>query len=110
MRLLSRFQDPTWNRSCQRSRAWPLWLWSARQPLLIISAWARKNFVDHSIADQSLVLRFIEDNWLNGERIQGSLDAYAGTINGMFNFHSDELAGRLFPVSGHGHHSEAGSR
>ena len=57
-----------------------------RQPLLVVSPWARTNFVDHSVTDQSSVLRFIEDNWLGGERIQGSFDAIAGTINGMFNF------------------------
>ena len=57
-----------------------------RQPLLVVSPWARPNFVDHSVTDQSSVLRFIEDNWLKGERIQGSFDAYAGPINGMFDF------------------------
>ena len=57
-----------------------------RQPLLVVSPWARTNFVDHSVTDQSSVLRFIEDNWLGGERIQGSFDAIAGPINGMFNF------------------------
>ena len=57
-----------------------------RQPLLVVSPWARTNFVDHSITDQSSVLRFIEDNWLGGERIQGSFDAIAGPINGMFDF------------------------
>ena len=67
-----------------------------RQPFLLISPWARRNFVDHSITDQSSVLRFIEDNWLSGERIQGSFDASAGTINGMFNFEGDRRAHRLF--------------
>jgi phospholipase C len=58
-----------------------------RQPLLIVSPWARKNFVDHSITDQSSIIHFIEDNWLNGQRIgQGSFDAIAGPINGMFDF------------------------
>jgi phospholipase C len=34
------------------------------------------------------VLRFIEDNWLHGERIQpgGSFDTIAGPINHMFDF------------------------
>jgi phospholipase C len=57
-----------------------------RQPFLVVSPWARKNFVDHSITDQSSVIRFIEDNWLGGERIQGSFDSIAGPINGMFDF------------------------
>ena len=57
-----------------------------RQPLLIVSPWARQNFVDHSITDQSSVLRFIEDNWLGGQRIQGSFDAIANSITQMFDF------------------------
>jgi hypothetical protein len=34
------------------------------------------------------VIRFIEDNWLGGERIQpgGSFDTIAGSIEGMFTF------------------------
>ena len=57
-----------------------------RQPLLILSPWVRQNFVDHSITDQSSVLRFIEDNWLGGQRIQGSFDAIANSITQMFDF------------------------
>jgi phospholipase C len=58
-----------------------------RQPLLVISPYAKANFVDHTLTDQSSVLRFIEDNWLKGQRIgQGSFDAMAGTIENMFDF------------------------
>jgi len=66
-----------------------------RQPLMVVSPWARRNFVDHAITDQSSVLRFVEDNWLGGERIQGSFDEIAGTINGMFNFGGEPEAGKL---------------
>jgi phospholipase C len=52
----------------------------------VISPFARKNFVDHSTTDQSSVVRFIEDNWLGGERITGSFDAIAGSITNMFDF------------------------
>jgi phospholipase C len=54
--------------------------------LLVISPYAKRNYVDHTITDQSSVIRFIEDNWLGGERIAGSFDAVAGSINGMFDF------------------------
>src|SRR5262249_29154950 len=37
-----------------------------RQPLLVISPFARQNFVDHTSTDQSSILRFIEDNWQTG--------------------------------------------
>jgi phospholipase C len=57
-----------------------------RQPLLVISPFAKHNFVDHTVTDQSSILRFIEDNWLDGQRIAGSFDAIAGKLNGMFDF------------------------
>jgi len=57
-----------------------------RLPLLVVSPWAKGNYVDHSTTDQSSITRFIEDNWLGGQRIDGSFDAIAGTLNGMFDF------------------------
>ena len=57
-----------------------------RQPFLVISPYAKRNYVDHATTDQSSVVRFIEDNWLGSERIAGSFDAVAGSINGMFDF------------------------
>ena len=58
-----------------------------RQPLLVVSPWALENFVDHTVTDQTSVLRFIEDNWLGKQRIgQGSYDALASPINHLFNF------------------------
>jgi phospholipase C len=59
-----------------------------RLPLLVISPYAKKNYVDHTVTDQSSILRFIEDNWLGNQRIPGSFDALAGKLNGMFNFHA----------------------
>jgi phospholipase C len=58
-----------------------------RLPLLFISPYARRNYVDHSVTDQTSVLRFIEDTFLDGERVGGgSFDAIAGTLNGMVDF------------------------
>jgi phospholipase C len=58
-----------------------------RQPLLVISPYARRNFVDHTVTDQTSIICFIEDNWLSGERIgSGSFDAIANSITQMFNF------------------------
>ena len=68
-----------------------------RQPLLVISPWARQNFVDHSVTDQTSIIRFIEDNWLNGQRIgQGSFDGIANSITQMFNFKKIRNNGVLF--------------
>jgi phospholipase C len=62
-----------------------------RQPLLILSPRARRNFVDHSVTDRRSVLRFIEDNWLKGQRIgQGSFDAITNSITQMFDFNRDD--------------------
>jgi phospholipase C len=68
-----------------------------RQPLLVISPWARENFVDHTLTDQTSVIRFIEDNWLGGERIgQGSFDGVANSISQMFDFAKVRHNGVLF--------------
>lgn len=58
-----------------------------RLPLLVISPWAKANYVDHTITDQPSILRLIEDVFLKGQRIgQGSFDATSGSLNGMFDF------------------------
>ena len=65
-----------------------------RLPLLVISPYAKKNFVDHTVTDQSSILRFIEDNWLGGQRIDGSFDTLAGPLNNMFDFNDTSNSGR----------------
>jgi phospholipase C len=58
-----------------------------RLPLMVISPSARQNFVDHTLTDQTSIIRFVEDNWLNGQRIgSGSFDSIANSIAGMFDF------------------------
>lgn len=67
-----------------------------RQPLLVISPWAKQNFVDHAVTDQTSIIRFIEDNWLSGQRIgQGSFDALASSITQMFSFSKIRTNGKL---------------
>jgi phospholipase C len=73
-----------------------------RLPLLVVSPFARQNFVDNTFTEQSSVVRFIEDNWLAGARIPGgSVDATSGVLNNMFDF-SKPNNHRLFldPVTG----------
>ncbi len=57
-----------------------------RLPLLVVSPWAKRNFVDHSTTDQASILRFIEDNWNLGRIGDDSFDAKAGSLGNMFNF------------------------
>ena len=72
-----------------------------RLPLLVISPYAKTNYVDHAVTDQSSILRFIEDNWNLGRIGNGSMDAVAGTINDMFNFNGPAaLAVYLDPSTG----------
>jgi len=65
-----------------------------RQPLLVISPYAKPNFVDHTLTHQASVLRFIEDNWKLGfidgpvapPEGTGSVDRYANSLDSMFDF------------------------
>jgi phospholipase C len=73
-----------------------------RQPLLLISPYSKPNYVDGTFTLQSSVVRFIEDNWLSGERIgHGSADAWAGPLTNMLDF-SNPTDRRLFldPATG----------
>jgi|HubBroStandDraft_6_1064221.scaffolds.fasta_scaffold11253_1 phospholipase C len=74
-----------------------------RLPLLVVSPWAKQNFVDHTVTDQSSIIHFVEDNWLGGQRIgQGSYDGISSSIAQMFNFTKIRTNGTLFlnPNSG----------
>jgi phospholipase C len=69
--------------------------YSQRLPMMVISPWSRANYVSHKQTDTTSVLRFVENNWLGGQRIGGgSFDAIAGSLNGMFQF----FAPRFNPV------------
>jgi phospholipase C len=100
--------------------AWGRCGYGTRMPLLVISPFAKRNHVDHTLTDQTSVLRFVEDNWLHGERIQpgGSFDTIAGPLDHMFDFDDrgedqprkvilDETTGTVVWASGgddgHGH-------
>ena len=65
-----------------------------RLPYLVISPWAKVNFIDHTLTDQSSTIRFIEENWdlgfIDGPTAppagQASFDRTAGSIMNMFDF------------------------
>ena len=62
-----------------------------------------RDYVDHRVTDQSSITRFIEDNWKLGRIGNGSTDAIAGTLDGLFNFSDEEPGnGSLFldPLTG----------
>jgi phospholipase C len=53
-----------------------------RLPLVLISPYTQQNYVSKNVTDQSSVTKFIEDNWLRGQRTGGgSFDAVAGSLD-----------------------------
>lgn len=77
--------------------------YGVRMPMMVVSPWAKPNFVDHTMTDQTSIIRFVEDNWLDGERIgSGSYDSIANSIQSMMDFSSAKAAGTLIldPTSG----------
>jgi phospholipase C len=76
-----------------------------RLPLLVISPWAKSNFVDNTKTNQASITKFIEDNW-GLPTISGSFDSISGSLNHMFDFDKhgvgDGENGKLFlnPVTG----------
>ncbi len=84
-------------------------------PLLVVSRYAKSNYVDHSTTDQTSILRFIEDNWRLGRLGNFSFDAKAGSLANMFAFGPGRSGGRgphklfLDPQTGErGHDGEQG--
>jgi phospholipase C len=74
-----------------------------RLPFLVISPWAKPNFVSHKQVSLTSVVRFIEDNWLHGQRLGGgSFDATAGSIMDMFAFSKGAAKAALYldPTTG----------
>jgi phospholipase C len=70
-----------------------------RLPMMVISPWAKKNYIDHTVTDQTSVLRFIEDTFLAGQRIGGgSFDNIAGSLNNMFDFSNGAAPPNATPV------------
>jgi phospholipase C len=63
-----------------------------RVPLLVISPYAKRNAVDHTVTDQSSILRFIEDNWRLGRIGNASFDVKAGSLANLFSFRSSAQA------------------
>jgi phospholipase C len=68
-----------------------------RLPMLVISPWAKTNYVDSNASDQSSIINFVEYNWhlpgIKGsfDRVLDPLDHHEGVkfdFGGMFDFNS----------------------
>ncbi|MFC4031657.1 phospholipase C [Streptomyces polygonati] len=57
-----------------------------RQPLLVISPYAKTNSVDHTLTEQASITSFIEGNWKTGTIGDGSFDKRGGTLLNAFSF------------------------
>ena len=58
-----------------------------RIPLTVISPWAKANYISHVAVTLASVTKFIEDNWLSGQRLGGgSSDATTGSLMDLFDF------------------------
>ena len=68
-----------------------------RVPALLVSPYARQGFIDHTTADSTSALRFIEDNWKLSP--MSDRDAGAASIAGGFDFASPPRPARLLPIS-----------
>ena len=73
--------------------------YGTRLPLLVISPYAKQNYVDHALTDTTSVTRFIEDNWNLGRLGNQSFDALAGSLDGLFDFTDTPRAGRELILS-----------
>ena len=63
--------------------------YSQRLPMVVISPYTRQNYVSSNLTDTASVVKFIEDNWLNGESIKGSFDKSSGSLyakGGLLDF------------------------
>lgn len=68
-----------------------------RVPFLVISPWAKVNYVSHTQITQASIVKFIEDNWLSGTRIgSGSFDSSTGSIDDMFDFSGEGDAPKVY--------------
>jgi phospholipase C len=91
-----------------------------RFPMIVISPYAKANYIDHRAADQSSITRFIEDNWLpEGTFIGGdSSDVKAGSLFGFFDFDQNHdrngklilktTTGEIVPDQDHHHDHDHG--
>jgi phospholipase C len=55
--------------------------YSQRLPFVVISPYTRENYVSSNETNTASVVKFIEDNWLRGQRIPNSFDATSGSLD-----------------------------
>jgi phospholipase C len=66
-----------------------------RLPFMLISPYAKSNYVDNTLTEQSSILQFVEHNWSLGSIGAGSEDADSGSVENMFEFGNAQRAPKL---------------
>jgi len=82
-----------------------------RVPALVISPYAKKSYIDHQVLSFDAYLKFIEDDFLNGARLNPKTDGrpdsrpdvrenatILGNLTADFNFNQKPRAPMLLPV------------
>jgi len=77
-----------------------------RLPFVVVSPFAKENFVDRTLTDQTSPIHFIEDNWDLGRIGGGSYDAISGSVLNLFDFSHrrheriflDDITGRVVSI------------
>jgi phospholipase C len=72
--------------------------YSQRLPMVVISPYTKTNFVSNAKTDTTSVVKFIENNWLGGERIPGSFDVTSGSLVGPNSLLDFQVTPNLTPV------------
>jgi phospholipase C len=71
-----------------------------RLPFLVISPFAKSNYVDSNLIDQSSVDKFVEYNWALPALGDGAADAASGSLLSFFDFKTVNPALVLNPTTG----------
>lgn len=87
--------------NCGKTSGYPVRCgYGPRLPLILVSPWAKTDYVSHAISDQTSILRFIEDNWRLGGIGEDSFDEKAGSLADLFDFSRSNRPLILDPESG----------
>jgi phospholipase C len=66
-----------------------------RLPFMLISPYAKSNYVDNTLTEQSSIIKFVEQNWSLPSIGAGSEDVDSGSVDNMFEFGNAQRAPKV---------------
>jgi phospholipase C len=66
-----------------------------RLPFMLISPYAKSNYVDNTLTEQSSIIKFVEQNWSLPSIGAGSEDVDSGSVDNMFEFGNAQRAPQI---------------